>query len=1021
MAEQDLIDRQIFAAGQSQNERLPPELAAQFVVADERSPADLYRFLQRLAPHIRFFQDDPQVPAGTWQNFFAHDLASIQRWLDGDQGDAPPHLGLLLSFLKLYQQPQALLNETTARHLAFYYRDVLRFAAKPAQPDHAHLLLELKKNTAPIKVDHNAVFSAGKDAIGVERLYRALTDTVINRSQVVALHSVYRDDALHGSIRFAAIANSADGFGAALPEAEPKWPAFGHVNLPPARVGFAIASPVLRLAEGERQIELLLTLSGMAQPAPSSAVLSAAFELYLTADKRWLGPLPYTASIVSGAVLRVQVTIPATEAAIVDYDSAVHSGAFSATSPVLQLLLKPGTAQFGYEDCAALVLQQVQLKVKVDAISTLALDSDAGKLDPKKAFLPFGPQPVTGSRFVIGCPEAFSKKLTELKLILQWKAAPGQFSSHYQHYNAGTIDNGSFTCGVSFHDGGHWHVHQDGVRLFGADGRTETQIRFQPGSEAVTSSPSTGYQIYALATAGAVWSQQQLQYAIYLNNPLQSYTATPPAPQPGALVLALERDFLHAQYRKRTIEEAYATGDKDVLNEPYSPMLQYLKLAYQASTDAVAINSNSLASFAHPDVQFFHVGCFGVRREHRYQREQLAYVHEKSVSLLPSFPDQGECLIGIAEAEAGDSLSLLLQVAEGSADPELPRQPVRWQVLCDNYWKPFADSELVQDSSNGLLTSGVVKLVLPREATRHNSWLSTDRIWLRASVPQQVSAVSELLQIASNAVEVAFVDQGNDPNHLLQALPAKQISKLKTPLAGIKSIVQPYASFGGRAAESADALHQRAAERLRHKQRAITVWDYERLVLERFPNVYRVKCIAHAKPDNFLAPGHLLVIVVPDLRQRNGRDPLQPKVDANTLSEIQAFLAKHSAMQVQIQVRNPRYQKLRLEFAVRFHAGYEFNFYRNQLEQMLIAELSPWAFGSGRSLQFGGRIYKSVLLDRVEAEPYVDYLQEFKLYSWSSEGAWHQQSNLPDRNDVSPDTPDSILVSDAGHGIVELV
>ena len=35
---------------------------------------------------------------------------------------------------------------------------------------------------------------------------------------------------------------------------------------------------------------------------------------------------------------------------------------------------------------------------------------------------------------------------------------------------------------------------------------------------------------------------------------------------------------------------------------------------------------------------------------------------------------------------------------------------------------------------------------------------------------------------------------------------------------------------------------RRAAERLRHKDRASTLWDYERLVLEAAPELFRVKC-----------------------------------------------------------------------------------------------------------------------------------------------------------------------------------
>ena len=43
-----------------------------------------------------------------------------------------------------------------------------------------------------------------------------------------------------------------------------------------------------------------------------------------------------------------------------------------------------------------------------------------------------------------------------------------------------------------------------------------------------------------------------------------------------------------------------------------------------------------------------------------------------AVPLLPDLPAQGELYIGLAGVQAPQRLSLLVQVAEGSADPEAP-------------------------------------------------------------------------------------------------------------------------------------------------------------------------------------------------------------------------------------------------------------------------------------------------------------------------------------------------------------
>ena len=103
-----------------------------------------------------------------------------------------------------------------------------------------------------------------------------------------------------------------------------------------------------------------------------------------------------------------------------------------------------------------------------------------------------------------------------------------------------------------------------------------------------------------------------------------------------------------------------------------------------------------------------------------------------------------------------------------------------------------------------------------------------------------------------------------------------------------------------------------------------------------------------------------------------------------------------------------------VEFKVKFYSGFEFNFYSEKLKAQLKQYLSPWAYSSGRDITFGGKIYKSVLLDFVEEVEYVDYVEDFYMYSISESTG---KSN--DLSEVQPETPDTILVSNDTHLIYE--
>jgi hypothetical protein len=156
-----------------------------------------------------------------------------------------------------------------------------------------------------------------------------------------------------------------------------------------------------------------------------------------------------------------------------------------------------------------------------------------------------------------------------------------------------------------------------------------------------------------------------------------------------------------------------------------------------------------------------------------------------------------------------------------------------------------------------------------------------------------------------------------------------------------------------------------------------------------------------------------MVIVIPDLRNRNAVDPLQPKMNADALSRITAHLQYRCGNQVSVLVKNPSYQQVKVDFKVKFHVGYEFNYYSGQLNKALVRFLSPWAFAPKREITFGGKVYKSVLLDFVEELAYVDYVTDFEMYSY------HGDAANSDLNEVGPQTPATILVSAAEHSIGE--
>lgn len=1009
-----IVQNAIRRLGQSQPDRRAAELLPHFVDIDERDPARLMAYASRLASRIRY-HDTQGKPAGDWTPFFPP--TGAEKILSGST-DVPPHLALFAAFLRMHDEARAVVNRLTDEHLRFFCEDVLGFQLRAAIPDRANVLVELKNNVTEVRIGPEHLLSGGKGSDG-ERLYSPTGETIVRPAKVASLRSVFFDGmSLHSS----PVADSPDGLGGEWETEERQWSAFGDATAPYASLGFALSSPVLRLAEGARTITCLLKLENV-EPATIVSAMPE-MEAYLTGSEGWIGPIKPNFSVEREA-LALEVKLQSSDAPVIDYQADLHGQAYTAEAPILQFLLPFPKGGPVLATLRQAVVRGTSVRVDVTGATSLVLESDTGSLDPKRAFLPFGPLPVAGSRFVISYPEALAKRLSKLKVKVRWLAVPSDFAAHYANYGE-TVAATSFRAAVAFGDA--TGTRNTEVALFEGmtpDGTVELDLKATPVLAPSSTGPGRGRQVFALSRLDERWARKvermDFRLPVDLKFPLGPVTAflqTRAADViPGAIAFSLTRDFLHATCRYMVTYNAL-NQKKTVLNEPYTPTIQGIELTYTAMSPEVDVSADSIESFSSPDVQFFHVDAFGQRREHGYRRDKVPFLSTSEVPLLPEHDDEGALLVGLQGVKARDTVSLLVQVAEGTADPDLQAPTVIWSALCDNDWKALRPEELVADGSRNFRRSGIVTLVVPREATTAHTLLPDGLLWLRAAVPQNSRAANRLLAVEANAIEVKRTTSGTG-----DALPANSITKLKTAVAGVKAVTQPYPSFGGRPKESKRHLNDRAAERLRHRDRCIAPWDYERIVLEAFPQVHRVKCVPHARPGAWLSPGHVLLVVVPDLRARAAEaiDPaepvavelLQPRMDVETLDAIRDHVQERCGRQVGVKVVNPSYQKVRLSFDVRFHRGKDFYYHQSLLSAALIRFLSPWAYRGTSRLSFGGRVFRSVLLDFVEELSYVDYVTAFRLFTESA-------GTMVETAEAAPERPDVILVSDQSHDIREV-
>jgi hypothetical protein len=451
-----------------------------------------------------------------------------------------------------------------------------------------------------------------------------------------------------------------------------------------------------------------------------------------------------------------------------------------------------------------------------------------------------------------------------------------------------------------------------------------------------------------------------------------------------------------------------------------------------AATSLIDFNTETQTAFTGTNSFYYHTEPFGLRKMH-------PFITDDAITFLPVFdldnknkPEQtgGELWIGLKDAFPAETLSVLLQVSDGSSNPLKKITSTKWYYLTNNNWLPF-DTTAVSDETNNLSRSGIVTITLPDVTLTGNTRADATLIWIKLVTDQDTDAVCKMIAVTANAAKAMFVQDIANGIEYNSTLAANIISKPATPIADIKKTQQPYTSFGGRLHETNDRFYIRVSERLRHKHRAVTLWDYERLVLDYYPQIHKTKCINHTgfiKNENTgkskyseVLPGHVMVVAIPDLKNNSFANLLRPYTSVGLLEEIKQYLKKLVSPFVTLEVTNPQFEEVQFDFGVTFLPGYDNTFYTNLLNDEIEQFLTPWAYESGRDIEFGGKIEKSVVLNFVEERPYVDFLTCFQMNHFIRDEKGLIATKFYNIEEAVASTARSILVSyseDNGSGTI---
>lgn len=908
--------------------------------------------------------------------------------------DHEPHIGLLLAFFQLFQKLQEELNTVPDRLLTYYYEKILGQTRRGQIPDLVDCYVMVDSEMESLLIPENTRILAGQNIAGQDIIYEVTDTVMVSPSKLSSLYTLYisRNKLIDPGSTFQTV----NGIYSKKIDPSEKFQSFLALGeeqhflseedktMQEVDIGFAISSPTLKLKGGQRDVEIslvfltesfqyflamVLSVSKGKNLLPEEVfyqLFSGSLHLEYTTDTNWCAidtfeVIPPQDWNQNGFKLAFKLGPAMPEFA--SYVEEIHQDGMGISQPTLKIKLKNKDVFHPYSFLQFLELEQVRVSVEVKNLKSLSLYSNFGPLDQSIPFDLFGPTPKAGSYLLIGNDEVFSKDLDELKVGWTYFGLPigEDMKSYFGGYPYG-IDNDSFKVKI----------------------QALSDFRFLPSDT----------EAHKLANLFEVHEGEILKDRVIKDIDLSDLGILPdyrlrledmdelPFNQKtGYIKLELVSpsigfgfDVYSEVYNKsltmstmRQIDKPKSGFSFEVPKEPFSPMATDIFIDYKSSSEINFLGSKSFVNQTEKEENVIQIHPFGKKF---LLKDGLVFNNR----LLPYFELQGAIFLGIESEKFPDEFSFLFQIGRNDSWSHGDAPILDWFYLSGDEWKTFRLEDVLFDGTYGLTRSGIISFKSPQDINKNNQVMPAPYYWICCRTKNNAEMASKVSRIFLNAFSAKAVLEEEKRHN--SKLPAFSVQSFESNIPGILELVQPIPSYGGRPVEDKLSFYRRISESLKHKHRAVTRWDIEKILITEFEWLGFVKVFGNFGHEEFIEPGNITVVGVPQIADNSSF--FLPKLNPGQIKELEFFLKKIANPFMQFKVRNPQYEYLLIKGRIKFNSSDTGKVF-NKLYKELLEAVCPWFFHDLSDIFANRESKKAEILSLIISRPYVKFLTGFSL------------------------------------------
>jgi len=383
----------------------------------------------------------------------------------------------------------------------------------------------------------------------------------------------------------------------------------------------------------------------------------------------------------------------------------------------------------------------------------------------------------------------------------------------------------------------------------------------------------------------------------------------------------------------------------------------------------------------------------------------------KGFPLYPSFNYNGALFIELDNLICNSTLNLYFELARNST-ALTDQNGIAYYYLSDSGWK---DVQPLSDQTSQFRTSGIIEIPIPADCNNNNTIMPGNKNWISIAATGNLESFSKTIFMQTNGFSVkrtgtTFLTDTQSPQ-----IEANAITKPEIKIPEIGTIIQPFASFGGKAAENKIDRNKRVSNTIKTKNRASSSSDYYTLIAEKFDTVYYSKVVTK-KSDNTTN-----VYMVKKIASDNDSNAFIPLVTNSLELQVQKFLSANSSPFVSLKVANFKLEYVCINITIQLAPNYQMTLVTKNVNHALKKYLSPWISNSPSEIEIGKPLIDAKVSTFVQNIPGVLTVEKVTFTSYYINPISGLQTVLKtEKESLMAFGPATLLVSAPNHNITYL-